>query len=195
MKRYFAEAFGTGVLAFMVGLSVTSTFAVPTPILAGLVLGLFVYSIGHLSGAHINPAVTLGAWSIGKIKTDEAGKYLVAQFIGAGGALVLLSALGITLPPMMVSTSLTTGLAELIGMTLFTFGIASVIYGRTPSQMSGVVVGSSLFAGIAIAVMLGSNGVLNPAVALTLGSFGVMYILGPIFGSILGMQLYKRLER
>jgi aquaporin Z len=195
MKKYVAEAFGTGVLAFMVGLSVTSTFVVPTPILAGLVLGLFVYSIGHLSGAHINPAVTIGAWSIGKIKTAEAGKYVASQFIGAGTALVLLSVLGVTLPPMMVSNDLTVGLAEMIGMVLFTFGIASVVYGRTPGPLSGIVVGGSLLGGIAIAVMLGSNGVLNPAVALTLGSFGVMYILGPIFGSVLGMQLYKLLEK
>ena len=56
-----------------------------------------------------------------------------------------------------------------------------------------MVVGGSLLLGIAVAALLGSNGVLNPAVALGIGSFNVMYVLGPILGSVLGMQLYKRL--
>jgi glycerol uptake facilitator-like aquaporin len=59
--------------------------------------------------------------------------------------------------------------------------------------MSGLVVGGSLLLGIALASLLGSNGVINPAVALGIGSFNVMYVLGPVLGSLLGMQVYKRL--
>jgi glycerol uptake facilitator-like aquaporin len=83
--------------------------------------------------------------------------------------------------------------AELLGTFFFTFGIASVVYGKTPSAMSGVVVGGSLLLGISIAALLGSNGVLNPAVAFGIGSFGFAYVFGPIVGSILGMQAYKYL--
>ncbi len=192
MNKYIGEAVGTGVLTMVVALALAGTFAVPVPVLAALTLGLFVYSLGHLSGTHINPAVTIGAWSIGKVSTDDAIKYVIAQFIGAGAALLIVGSL-VTAATLTVKGDLTIGLAEMIGTALFTFGIASVVYGKTPAVMSGMVVGGSLLLGIAVAALLGSNGVLNPAVALGIGSFNVMYVLGPILGSVLGMQLYKRL--
>ena len=55
------------------------------------------------------------------------------------------------------------------------------------------MVGGSLLLGITVAVLLGSNGMLNPAVAFGTGSFGIMYVLGPVIGAVLGMQAYKRL--
>lgn len=192
MNKYVGEAVGTGVLTMVVALALAGTFAVPVAVLAALTLGLFVYSLGHLSGTHINPAVTIGAWSIGKVSTDDAIKYVIAQFIGAGAALLLVSSL-ITAATLSVKADLATGLAEMIGTALFTFGIASVVYGKTPAVMSGMVVGGSLLLGIAVASLAGSNGVLNPAVALGIGSFNVMYVVGPVLGSVLGMQIYKRL--
>ncbi len=192
MNKYVGEAVGTGVLTMVVALALAGTFAVSVPVLAALTLGLFVYSLGHLSGTHINPAVTIGAWSIGKISTDDAIKYVIAQFIGAGAALLVVGSL-VTAATLSVKADLGTGLAEMIGTALFTFGIASVVYGKTPAVMSGMVVGGSLLLGIAVAALLGSNGVLNPAVALGIGSFNVMYVLGPVLGSVLGMQIYKRL--
>jgi glycerol uptake facilitator-like aquaporin len=192
MNKYVGEAVGTGVLTMVVALALAGTFPVPVPVLAALTLGLFVYSLGHLSGTHINPAVTIGAWSIGKVSTDDALKYVIAQFIGAGAALLVVGSL-VTAATPPLKADLAIGLAEMIGTALFTFGIASVVYGKTPAVMSGMVVGGSLLLGIAVAALLGSNGVLNPAVALGIGSFNVMYVLGPILGSVLGMQLYKRL--
>lgn len=193
MKKFIAEAIGTFALALTVGLSIVGVFPVPTAVLAALVLGLFVYSIGHISGAHVNPAVTIGAWSIGKIAVKDAILYIVFQFIGASVAYGVLSWVA-QVPTLSVSNGWMVGLAELIGTFFFTFGIASVVYGRTPGNLSGVVVGGSLLLGIAIAMIIASNGILNPAVALTVGSFGVMYIIGPIIGSVLGMQVYKRLQ-
>jgi glycerol uptake facilitator-like aquaporin len=192
MNKYIGEAVGTGVLTLVVTLALAGTFPVSVAVLAALTLGLFVYSLGHLSGTHINPAVTIGAWSIGKVSTDDAIKYIIAQFIGAGAALLVAGSLTVT-AALTVKADLATGLAEMIGAALFTFGIASVVYNKTPAVLSGVMVGGSLLLGIAVASLLGSNGVLNPAVALGVGSFNVMYVLGPIFGSVLGMQVYKRL--
>ena len=83
MKKYIAELLGTFTLALVVGLSLAGSFPPATPLLAGLTLGLFVYTIGAISGAHINPAVTIGAWSIKKIGNKDALWYIVAQFIGA----------------------------------------------------------------------------------------------------------------
>ncbi|MCU0678301.1 MAG: aquaporin [Candidatus Pacebacteria bacterium] len=193
MKKYVGEAVGTLVLTLVVALALVGTFVVPVPVLAALTLGLFVYSLGHLSGAHINPAVTVGAWSIGKVTTDDLIKYIIAQCIGAGAALLIVQSMVSETADLIVTSGLEVGLAELIGTAIFTFGIASVVFGKTPAVMSGMVIGGSLLLGIATAALLGSNGVLNPAVALGIGSFNIMYVLGPILGSVLGMQVYKRL--
>lgn len=194
MSKYIAEALGTFALTLVVGLSLAGSFPVSTPILAALTLGLFVYAIGHLSGAHLNPAVTIGAWSIKKIDTENAIGYLIGQCFGAAVALTLISQI-ITPVTMTVSNEIMVGVAELLGTFFFTFGIASVIYGRTPGALSGVVIGGSLLLGIAIAALLGASGFLNPAVALGVGSFGLMYILGPIIGAVAGMQAYKCLQK
>lgn len=193
MKKYIAEFVGAFALSFVVALSLAGAFPVPTPVLAALTLGLFVYTVGHISGTHINPAVTIGAWSIGKISTNDAIWYIVAQMLGAGLALAKVGYLGHP-GALVVESSLIVAFAELIGTFFFTFGIASVIYGRAPSQLSGVVVGGSLLLGITMAALIGSNGVLNPAVAFGIGSFNLMYLFGPIIGSILGMNVYKYLS-
>lgn len=193
MSKYIAEALGTFALTLVVGLSLAGNFPVSTPMLAALTLGLFVYAVGHLSGAHINPAVTIGAWSIKKIDTEHAIGYIISQCFGAAVALTLMSQV-ITPATMSVSNEIMVGVAELLGTFFFAFGIASVMYGRTPGQLSGIVVGGSLLLGIAIAALLGAAGFLNPAVALGVGSFGIMYILGPIIGAVGGMQAYKYLR-
>ena len=193
MKKYIAELIGTFALTLAVALSLAGSFPVSTPVIAALTLGLFVYSIGHISGTHINPAVTIGAWFIKKINFIDALFYIVFQILGAILAIIV-SHLMITATSLTVSSSLPTLFAELLGTFFFTFGIASVIYNKTPSVMSGIVIGGSLLLGISVASIL-SNGVLNPAVALGINSFSLAYVFGPIFGSILGMSTYKILSR
>ncbi len=201
-KQFIAECLGTFALSFVVLLSVSHTgnFAVPTILLAGLTLGLFVYSVGHVSGTHINPAVTLGLWSIKKITARQALFYIGAQVIGAIISvilvrLILLRDAGIALTTL---GSFNVFLAEAIGMFFFSFGIASVVYDKTPGPLSGIIIGASLVLGGTFAFFLGSDGVVNPAVALAIGSFlkggfSFMYILGPIVGSMVGMNTYKML--
>ena len=77
MKKYIAEGLGAGTLTLVVALSLAGIFPVSTPVLAGLVLGLFVYTIGYISGSHINPAVTLGVWSLNKISGKDALGYII----------------------------------------------------------------------------------------------------------------------
>lgn len=191
MKKYIAECLGTFTLTLVVALSLAGAFPVSTPVLAGLTLGLFVYTIGALSGAHINPGVTIGAWSIGKMQPKEAVIYIVAQLVGAAVALGVMSGLLGGGAELTVSGDMTIWIAEALGMVFFTFGIASVVYKKTSEHMSGLVIGGSLLLGITIAVLLGSNGVLNPAVAIGIGSVNIAYLLAPVIGSIIGMQLYK----
>lgn len=194
MKKYIAEALGAGTLTLVVGLSLAGTFPVSTPVLAALTLGLFVYSLGHVSGTHINPAVTIGIWSIGKIGNKDALLYIVAQFLGALVALGLLREFNMV-TPLTIDNSFLIGVAEMLGAFFFTFGIASVVYGKVSNSLSGLMVGGSLLLGIAMSAVLGANGVLNPAVAFGISSFGVMYILGPIVGAVLGMQAYKYFQK
>ena len=194
MKKYIAEALGTFALSLVVALSIAGSFPVSTPILAALTLGLFVYSIGHLSGTHINPAVTIGAWSIKKISSRDALLYILFQFMGAAAAyLVVSGAVGV--PSKIGAESWMIVLAEALGTFFFTFGIASVIFGKVPNELSGAVVGGSLLLGISIAGLIASNGVLNPAVAFGIGSFSFSYALAPILGSVLGMNAYKYLAK
>lgn len=194
MKKYFAELFGAFTLSLVVGLSVTGQFPIVTPILAGLTLGLFVYSIGVLSGCHINPAVTVGLLSIGKVKIDEAVKYILAQLVGGFLASLLLVQMGYLLPPILAGGT-TQVLAEVLGTMVFTFGIASVVYGKVKDEASGLVIGGSLLLGISIAAMMGSAGILNPAVGLALNAFHPTYILGQLAGAVLGFNLYKALQK
>jgi len=194
LKKLTAEFIGTATLALAVLLSVTVTDSVLiTPILAGLVLGLFVYSIGSVSGCHINPAVTLGLWSISKISTKDAVQYIAAQGLGGLAAFGIVAATigGVSLG--LVAEDGSVFMAELIGTAIFTFGIASVVYSKVAAAASGLVIGGSLLLGITLAVALGSNGILNPAVGLALGSTSLSYVFGSIVGAMIGMRVYKHL--
>ncbi len=195
MKKYIAEAIGTYALTTIVALSLTATKAViAVPLAAALTLMLFVYTIGSVSGAHINPAVTLGLMSIKKISVKEGLMYVVYQFIGAALALIIVTKIGHGSTGTRVVFNATTLCAEIVGAIFFTFGIASVVYGKISDAISGVVIGGSLLLGILFAVYMGSNGVLNPAVAFGISSFGWSYFLGPIIGSVIGFNVYKFLK-
>ncbi len=211
MKKYIVEGIGTFTLTLVVCLSMLSSFPAATPVLAAITLMFFVYTVGHISGAHLNPAVTIGAALIGKLSKKDTARYISAQVIGSLCALLVYAPLlmpsglgGNTIPmrddPVVFS-------AELLGAFFLTFGIASVMYGRV-RDMSGILVGTSLFLGIAIAAMIGSNGLINPAVALSIliGSFDATetgmvqqlfnfaYIVGPLIGGFLGMRVYKMID-
>ena len=194
MKAYITEATGTLALALIVALSLGGPIGVVTPLLAALVLGLFVYTTGHISGSHLNPAITIGAWSVRKISTKQAVGYIVSQFVGAGVVLLLMKNGFANAADLSVSGNWHVLAAETLGTFFFAFGIASVLFNKTPETVSGIVIGGSLLFGIMIAAFAGSNGMLNPAVALSAGSFGLMYIIGPIIGSIAGMQAYRALK-
>jgi len=185
-KALLAELFGTFGLALAVLVSINHpAFPVPTPVIAGLTLGLFVYAIGPVSGCHINPAVTLGLLSIRRIDGATAIGYIVAQLIGAAVALALGSLLFTTPAEVVAGGSARIGVAELLGAVLFLFSIASVVVGRVPAPASGLVIGTGLLLGISLAAHA-SNGVLNPAVALGIGSFSHPYVWGPVVGAIIG---------
>ena len=185
-RALIAELFGTFILTTAVLTSINNPgFPVPTPVIAGLTLGLLVYTIGPISGCHINPAVTVGLFSIGRIDIRDAGAYLVAQFVGAVLAMVLGNIFFSSPTELVVNGAPLTGLAELFGTVLLGFAVASVVIGRVSANLSGLVIGSGLLLGISFAATQ-SNGVLNPAVALGIGSLGHTYVWGPLGGALVG---------
>lgn len=193
-KKYIAEFLGAFTLSFVVLAAVVTTDPLPfaIPVMAALTLGLFVYTIGALSGSHINPAVTIGLLSIKKITTIEAAFYIVAQIFGAAVAVAMVKVLGLTLPIAAATTFMwAVFIAEALGAFFFAFGIAAVVYKQVPESFSGVVVGGSLLLGILVASLGGASGILNPAVAFALNSVTVVYVLAPIAGSVLGFQMYR----
>lgn len=195
MRKYVAELIGTFALTFVVILSLSSgSFPLATPFVASLTLLLFVYTVGRISGTHVNPAVTTGLLAIGKIDIKDAVFYIVCQFIGAVAAIGLSRLLGVQLPVTGVSADSTVLLAEALGAFFFTFGIAAVALGRVHEAVHGVVVGGSLLLGAGIAVFVGSSGILNPAVAFGLQSFSIPYVVGPILGSVFGMLIYRLID-
>ncbi len=192
-KKYLAELIGTFALSFVVLAAVAfgSSLPLAVPLIAALTLGLFVYSIGPVSGSHINPAVTLGLLSVKKISSSEAVRYILAQLLGALAATIVAKIFVITSPMVASPFNGRVFLAEALGTFFFCFGIASVVYGQAKEQMSGLVVGGSLLLGVLVASLVGAAGILNPAVAFALNSASILYIVAPVVGSVLGFKTYK----
>jgi len=190
-KQLLAEVFGTFTLTFVVLASINNpSFPIPTPVLAGLTLGLFIATIGKISGCHINPAVTLALLSVKEISSQKAMRYIVAQILGAALAKTLLT---ITITNLILVTTPANTLSavfETLGSIIFIFGIASVVFKKTSENLAAPVIGLSLLLGISAAA-IGSNAILNPAVALAIGSTDIIYIIGPILGGIIAMHGYK----
>ena len=98
MKKYFDEMFGTFVLVFIgcgaVVFAGSTVGHLGIAFAFGLAVVAMAYAIGPVSGAHVNPAVTLGVWGAGRMSSKDAIGYIIFQFIGAiiGAAALLLIA-------------------------------------------------------------------------------------------------------
>ena len=142
-----ASFLGAFVLTFVVALSLVNSFPLPTLVLAGLVLTFFVYTIGKISGSHINPGVTVGLWSIGKINTQDAIVYIIVQLLGGFVAGFMVYEILGNVPMNAIAFDMNTMLAEVVGMIIFTFGIASIVFSKAKSEnrdeLSGIVIGCS----------------------------------------------------
>jgi glycerol uptake facilitator-like aquaporin len=189
-----AELLGTFTLTFVV-LSVSkSAIGIPyfVAIAAGLTLAMMVLIIGATSGAHINPAVTFGLWSVKKIGTLKGVLYIFAQFIGAIFAWKLYTYFIDNTIPSISTKSYDWRIftAELVGTLIFTFGLAAAVYQKFEGVKSAITIGGSLILGIFISSSI-ANGVLNPAVALGIQSWGTEYFVGPLVGAFIGINLYS----
>ena len=189
-NKYIAEVLGTLILVLIAALSGTGLGSV---IFVGLTLAFIVYLFGDISGAHVNPAFTIAAWTMKKIKWQDAILYICSQLIGAGIALIILKNI-----PKFVSTNATAGVpwgallvSEIIGMIIFSFAFSAAIHGKTTKSNVGFVIGLGLSLGLLFASIAGGPGVLNPAVAIGTGALHWATIVGPILGALIGAWLYR----
>jgi aquaporin NIP len=153
--------------------------------------------LGSVSGAHVNPAITIGLLSIKKINWKDAVGYVLAQFAGAALAMILVRLHGVSMPSIEASFTWTGLVAELLATFVFAFGVARIVSMEDTASASikaPFVVGGSLALGVTLAVILGSNAVLNPAVAFGITSFGIVYVVGPVIGAIAGFWAEKVLR-
>ena len=159
---------------------------------AGLTMGLMVLVVGKSSGAHGNPAITLGLWSLRRIPTTQAIAFIASQLLGGVAAMSLYQYLtGQTLQSIASSNFDTRVLvAEIVGTFIFGFGVAAAVTQKLDNWNWAVTVGVSLALGMMVA-SVASNGLLNPAVAIGTRSISQAYILGPLAGALVGMNIYQ----
>lgn len=190
-----AEFIGTFLLALAVLTVSKSSLDLPffISLTAGLVVAGMMLIFGRTSGAHLNPAVTLGLLSIKRVTASKALAYIVAQLIGGITAYYLFAYFsgqrwhntGLFETKLFV--------AEALGAFLFSLGWAAVVLQKLESAKAAAVVGLSLILAL---LAMSSAGVvtLNPAVALGLRSWiWWSSVFGPLVGAIVGFQAYRYL--
>ncbi len=210
IRRYTAEALGTFALvaigpgAAMVAAK-THAFGHSGIALAfGLVIAICVASSGHLSGAHINPAVTIGFWSIGRFPTRDVAPYIIAQCVGAIAASAMLGWIlgrvgdfGATIPNLPIAQSFVVemGFSGLLAFVIM--GVATEP--KSPPAVAPFAIGATVFAGALVTGPL-TGGSFNPArslgPALLSGIWTAhwLYWAAPIAGMLMSMRLYNLLR-
>jgi aquaporin NIP len=208
-RRAAAEALAAFALVFAgCGAIVTDARSdgVLGPVGIGLVFGLtitaMVYATGHLSGAHINPAVTLAFTLTRHFPARDAAVYIAAQLAGAtAAALTLLAAwpeqpaeLGATVPSVAAPAAL---LYETVMTALLMFVIVAVAtdvraVGAAAAIAIGAVVGlDAIFGGPITGASMNPARSFGPALAAGEWHQFWIYIVGPILGAALGAGAYQ----
>ena len=190
-----AEFFGTALLTSTIlaqGHAVGAILNKPWFVtgVAGLTLAVLVLAIGRISGAHVNPAVTIGLWTLRKIETTTAIVYIGAQILGASVALSLFQYFqNDVLTNIAGNFDWRVFVAEAVGTFIFTFGVAAAVTQKLDGYRAAFTMGTSLMLGALVAATV-SNGFLNPAVALGNNSWSWTYAAAPVLGAVLGMNIY-----
>jgi len=191
-----AEVLGTAILTGTILAVTRSAIGVPyfVALGVGLTMAMLVLLIGAASGAHVNPAVTLGLWSARQVSTVKAVVYIAAQFVGAYAALSLYKYLVPAGTQNIAGPEFewTILVSELVGAFVFTFGVAAAVYQKYEGGKLAATIGGSLAVGVIIAG-IASNGVINPAAALGIDSWSKAYVVGPLVGGVIGVNLYALL--
>lgn len=204
MQRYWAEFFGTFALVFAgtgaIVINDVSGGAVTHPGIAitfGLVVLAVIYAIGDISGAHINPAVTVGFWVAGRFPAKDIAPFVGVQLAGAVSASALLrmlfrdhDTLGATLPAGSVVQSF---VLEIVLTWFLMFVILCVSSGaKEKGIMAGVAIGGvvaleAMFAGPICGASMNPARSLGPALLSGTWTAQWIYLAAPIIGAALAV--------
>lgn len=220
MKKYLAEMVGTFVLTFLgcgaavaLGCGADTASIVGTAIAFGLAVVAMAYTIGGISGCHINPAITLGVYLNGGIDAKDCGMYIIFQVIGAIVAAAVLAGIVATDPSAVITTA--TGantcaygaanglIVEIVLTCLFVLvvlGATSKTNGAT-NNFAGLAIGLSLVLVHLVCIRYTGTSV-NPARSLAPAVFqgGTalanlwIFIVGPFVGGALAACIWKLIE-
>jgi glycerol uptake facilitator-like aquaporin len=187
-----AEFLGAGVLtAVFLVLSETTSVSYFIGTSAALTLTVLMMILGGVSGGHFNPAITFGMWTARMISTLKAISYVAVQLLGGLVAWQLYEYLtGRSLAAKTQTFSTQVWLAELVGTFILALGLTAAIVRGFDLLQSAVAYGAAFFVGIVLAATAGT-GIINPAVALGLRSWGAAYVLGPLVGALIAVNLYQ----
>ncbi len=214
LRKYIAEFIGTFVLvlfacgtAAVVGCSASAgTGYLLTALAFGLVIVAMAYSIGNVSGCHINPAVSIAMLVSGKLSFKDFVGYIVAQFAGAiAGAAVLMAFVGrdsgLGANALYNGDILASLLIEIILTFVFVLAILGVTSKEGYSGVAGLVIGLTLTLVHILGISFTGTSV-NPArsfgPALLMGGDALknvwVFIVAPLVGGVLAALVYKFLD-
>jgi aquaporin Z len=223
MKAYLAEAVGTFWLVLGGCGSAVLAAAFPevgigllgVSLAFGLTVLTMAYAIGHISGCHLNPAVTIGLWAGKRFDASQIIPYIVAQVVGGiiGGGVLYLIATGQAGFDVAESGFATNGyaerspggydlsagfIAEVVMTGMFIFIILGATDGRAPQGFAPIAIGLALTLIHLISIPI-TNTSVNPArstgVAIFVGDGALtqlwMFWVAPIVGAVLGAAIYR----
>jgi len=204
MNKLLTEFIGTFFLVLTIGCTVVGSPAgVIAPLAIGFVLMVMVYAGGHVSGAHYNPAVTVGVTLRGRCTPSDAVGYIIAQVIGAIAAAAVV---GFLKGDVAVSAMAPNVTQALVVEFLFTFALVYVVLnvatakGTANNSFYGLAIGSTVMCA-AFAVGSISGGAFNPAVAVGASVMGLfswsnlwIYLVANLAAGVAGAVVFKTIN-
>ncbi|HET6497938.1 MAG TPA: MIP family channel protein [Coriobacteriia bacterium] len=207
LRRTAAEGIGTFTLvlagcgAIVVDALTGSPGHVGVALSFGLVVMAMVASVGHISGAHLNPAVTLAFALTRHFPTKDVPAYLFAQVAGATGASAVLKALfgdvanlGSTTPYASAwqSVALETVLTAVLMFVIMAVATDTRAAGQLAALSIGATVGlAALWAGPISGASMNPARSLGPAIVSATWAHQWVYVLGPLAGAVAGALAYQ----
>jgi MIP family channel proteins len=211
-KIFLAELIGTFALVFVgAGAGMAGAGLLGVAFAHGLTVATFAYTFGYISGTHINPAVTLGLWASGNVKTNEAiTSYWLPQLIGAAIAGLFLNFTtkytGLNIGDG-ATVGLLTNASPILAMiveAVLTFFLVNAIFHNAVAGKSGAFAGLAIGLTLVISILAGgalTGASLNPARTFGIALFSIpsltntntylIYLMGPFIGSILAALAYR----
>lgn len=200
-RKALAEMLATFLFVFVI-INAVANAEFFAPVAIGLALMVLVYATGHISGAHLNPAVSLGVFIRGKMDAAEMGIYMGAQFVGALLAAVFALLADLEEPTAAEIDIVPAFFVEMVITFILVWVVLNVATSKETEDNSyfGLAIGGTVMAG-AFAVGPISGGGFNPAVALGLsvnGNFDWayiwLYVLAPLLGAALAALAFRALS-